>query len=108
MSRYSEGTRFEYSLRDWYRARGYTVVRSAGSHGPFDLLAFNVEGDVRLIQCKVQRAKKNYDGDIGLLKAVPCPKSWGKLLYVKTLYRTIMVMDAWTGNCATMSLGSFK
>ena len=54
MSAYVAGRRLEYRARDELIAQGYTVVRSAGSKGPIDLVAIGpAEGrHVRLIQIK--------------------------------------------------------
>jgi hypothetical protein len=38
-SRYHRGRAFEYRVASLLRAAGWTVIRSAGSHGPFDLVA---------------------------------------------------------------------
>lgn len=55
---YNRGVRWERKVKSIYEAKGYTVLRTAGSHGAFDLIAFkadDMEGGyvVRLIQCKV-------------------------------------------------------
>jgi hypothetical protein len=36
---YITGRRFEYKVRDQFKAAGYTAMRSAGSHSPYDVLA---------------------------------------------------------------------
>ena len=51
MTRYANGRRFEYKVRDDLRARGYLVVRSAGSKGKVDLMAVG-NGEIVLCQCK--------------------------------------------------------
>lgn len=48
---YISGRKFEYDVRDFFEERGYTVIRSAGSHTPIDLVVFDRFG-VLLIQCK--------------------------------------------------------
>lgn len=108
MSRYGNGTKFEYAVRDWYVKRGYTVIRAAGSHGPFDLLAFDEQGDVHLVQCKVERRKRTYVEDVSALKAVRAPGMWKKLLFVKTAYRTVQMVNAKSGGSMTFASGSFK
>ena len=50
--RYISGRLAEYRLRDNLRALGYTVLRTAGSHGAFDLIAVHSKEPVRLIQVK--------------------------------------------------------
>jgi Holliday junction resolvase len=49
---YESGRRFEYKIAKELRAEGHVVMRTAGSHGPFDLICITPEGDVGLIQCK--------------------------------------------------------
>lgn len=49
---YKSGARVEYIIRDFYRAGGAQVIRSAGSHSPADLCVFKPDGAVMLIQCK--------------------------------------------------------
>ncbi|HEU4544472.1 MAG TPA: restriction endonuclease [Jiangellaceae bacterium] len=40
MTHYNDGRRFEYKVRDALAADGYEVIRSAGSKGKVDLVAF--------------------------------------------------------------------
>ena len=69
MSRYTTGRRLEYRARDALRAQGYTVVRSAGSKGPIDLVA--IGRTVRLIQVKANRPRLT---DRLKLAVVPAPR----------------------------------
>jgi Holliday junction resolvase len=39
MSNYRRGRAFEYRVMDYFRKLGFFVMRSAGSHGPVDLVA---------------------------------------------------------------------
>jgi len=55
---YVSGRNFEYRVRDYLISYGYTVLRSAGSHTPIDLIAFNHDKLV-LIQCKHGKIKKS-------------------------------------------------
>jgi hypothetical protein len=53
---YKVGRRMEYGRRKHWQKRGYAVMRSAGSHGDFDLVSIHRENPtypVELIQCKV-------------------------------------------------------
>jgi hypothetical protein len=53
---YLKGRRFEYKRKAAWEKRGYSVMRTAGSHGAFDLIAVPVRNPVavvELIQCKV-------------------------------------------------------
>ena len=53
MSRYTIGRSYEYKLKKFLEQSHWRVVRSAGSHGSFDLIAFrdNIPG-ARCIQIK--------------------------------------------------------
>lgn len=63
MTRYASGRRAEWKARDWFRRRGYTVIRSAGSKGLVDLVAWRepraigAEQDVIFAQVKYTRSK---------------------------------------------------
>lgn len=57
MNRYAKGRRYEYKTRDYlYQLGARFVVRSAGSKGPFDLIAV-FDGDIWLIQVKVSETR---------------------------------------------------
>lgn len=59
MTRVNKGIRFEYKIRDKYRALGYYVIRSAGSHGAYDLVCIHPQKrEVLLLQLK--RGSKAY------------------------------------------------
>ena len=47
----NKGTRKERMVREIYRKAGWTVVRSAGSQSPFDLICWN-DTTVHVIQLK--------------------------------------------------------
>lgn len=51
-AQYQAGRRFEYARMNHHRAQGREVMRTAGSHGLFDLIVIYPLGDVELIQCK--------------------------------------------------------
>ena len=70
MSAYVAGRRLEYRARDELIAQGYTVVRSAGSKGPIDLVAIGC--NVRLIQIKSGRPRTS---DRLRLRAVLAPRN---------------------------------
>lgn len=51
-SNYRAGVRAEWRARDLLKERGYhTVIRAAGSKGPFDLIAL-AKGRIALVQVK--------------------------------------------------------
>ena len=45
--------RLEYECKKAWEAKGHIVIRAAGSHGPFDLVAIRDGGRVTLSQCKL-------------------------------------------------------
>ncbi len=51
MTAYERGRRFEYRVQADYKKRGWVTIRSAGSHGPCDLICGN-GGEVNVVQCK--------------------------------------------------------
>jgi hypothetical protein len=51
MSNYRRGRDAEYAARNLLQEKGYSVVRSAGSKTPFDLIAWNSE-DLFFLQIK--------------------------------------------------------
>jgi hypothetical protein len=67
----ASGVRAEYRARDWLRAVGFYVVRAAGSHGAFDLVAFNAHS-IRLISTKRGGATLSPTERAALL-AIPVP-----------------------------------
>lgn len=50
---YAKGVRFERKRKAAWEKKGYVVLRTAGSHGPWDLIAIREHAPVELIQCKV-------------------------------------------------------
>ena len=52
MTNYQKGRAFEYRIMHDLEEVGYSVQRSAGSHGLYDVIAWN-ESHFRLIQAKV-------------------------------------------------------
>ena len=49
---YNAGRNFEYKRRNFYKREKYEVIRAAGSHGLFDLMAFDSDRPTLCIQCK--------------------------------------------------------
>lgn len=52
MTNYAAGRRAEWRARDYLEARGYYVIRSAGSKGLIDLVAFKRSRPILVIQVK--------------------------------------------------------
>lgn len=82
MTRVNTGIQFEYKVRDYLRAKGYQVMRAAGSKGAIDLLAWKEE-TVLAIQCKKETRKQNYSSDWERLCAVSMPVAWKRQVLVK-------------------------
>jgi len=52
--RYAKGMAFENSCQHYFEDLGYNVIRSAGSHGPVDLICGHKEEGTLLIQCRIR------------------------------------------------------
>lgn len=52
-SNYIAGRAFEYEVKKAYEKEGYKVLRTAGSHGEFDLVAYRPWVCPSFIQCKI-------------------------------------------------------
>ena len=55
MSNYSRGANFERRVQKLLEDDDWLVIRSAGSHGPVDLVAFRKGLTTRFIQCKISK-----------------------------------------------------
>lgn len=54
------GDRFERACVERLRVAGFLVIRSAGSHGPADLVALRSDRAPALVQCKLGGAMTKY------------------------------------------------
>jgi len=79
MTPYQRGARLEYLARDVLRQRGYSVVRSAGSHGAIDLVALN-ERELLLIQ--VKQSGQPIGAALNKLSEVPGPRCTRRQVWV--------------------------
>lgn len=70
-SQYRRGVRLEYAAKRLLEGLGYLVVRSAGSHGPVDLVAIGLN-DVLAIQIK-SKGGCDQDAIVALSKVPPNP-----------------------------------
>ena len=103
---YVRGRRFEYRTKKFFESLGFFVVRTAGSHSPFDLLCFRNEfGSCRLVlvQCKYggsRMSKKELDEFDRLCTGLACcgyvamtdEKGHFKFLYVPGLPEDVQKM----------------
>jgi len=74
----AKGTRAERELKKKFEADGCYVMRSAGSHGPFDLAVFYPDR-IRLVQVKVLGSPVDKDE----LKAIEVPECCTKEIWFK-------------------------
>lgn len=53
---YLRGRNFEYKVKKYLQEQGYHVLRTAGSHGMYDLIAikFELQPSIIFIQCKAR------------------------------------------------------
>ena len=64
-SRYDRGRAYEYKVMRKLREEGFYAIRSAGSHGYFDIIGIKPpqstveKGQIRVIQCKTGKSKKH-------------------------------------------------
>ena len=95
---YNRGVRFERKVKAEYEALGYTVLRTAGSHGKFDLIALHSMHSPKAIQCKVLKTGTQKRGDSLVLKFLAKPP-----LPISSFY--IQVLAVYNMKDKTRSLG---
>jgi Holliday junction resolvase len=89
---YTKGREVEYLARDLLVAKGYQVIRSAGSHSPIDLVAWREKGHPLFVQVKrsntlldgTARVAQVYRHDIEALRTVARPTGSNVELWVWT------------------------
>jgi hypothetical protein len=79
---YRYGAQFERRVRADLEKRGYFAVRSAGSHGPIDIVALSQDTHL-LVQCKI-------NGNLG-------PAEWNELLGIAISTNTLPVLASSPG-----------
>jgi Holliday junction resolvase len=84
---YVKGRRFENYVRKKLEKAGYIVARSAGSKGPFDLVALR-KGEILLIQCKWRKSRV----DNRLLEAAS--KAGGKAIVATHVKGRVTLLEA--------------
>lgn len=73
---YEAGVRFEREVMKGFNEDGFLAVRTAGSHGPFDVIVIARDGHVTFIQCKVVRSEAQAERlEEKWLKDPPIPPS---------------------------------
>lgn len=80
---YKRGIRYERKIKQELESEGYIVTRSSGSHGIFDIIAFN-DKHVRLIQCKAlkKESNSNFSKLKNELKQLKVPNCCSKELWI--------------------------
>ena len=85
MTNYSRGAYYERKTKKTLEDEGYVSLRTAGSHGSFDIIAFN-GSIVRFIQCKATRNKnptvKSYKEELNIIKDIIVPECVTKELWI--------------------------
>ena len=80
-SKYASGRITEYKARNFLIEKGYYVLRSAGSKGAFDLIAW--KGEVyRHIQVKRESKKSSYAKDTRQILSTKVPKNASRELWI--------------------------
>jgi Holliday junction resolvase len=74
MTNYRRGYITENKAVNQLKKMGYTAVRTAGSHSPFDVIAWK-QDEVRFIQLKRTKKWKNYNLEVKQISEQKVPKS---------------------------------
>ena len=82
MTQYRRGRAIEWKARKELESRGFTVIRSAGSKGVFDLVALDANSLILIQVKRANRLGKQYPAVIKQIQAVPCPPGTLKQLWV--------------------------
>lgn len=76
---YNTGRKYEYKTMNYLKSKGYRCIRSAGSHGVFDVTAFN-KYVIRLIE--VKRNDYPLPNEILGMKSFVCPDNCKKEIWI--------------------------
>ena len=74
MTNYERGRKAEYKAVEELRRRGFQAFRTAGSKGPFDVVAFS-EKEIVVVQVKRGKKKRATKDARELLASLPCPSN---------------------------------
>ena len=92
-TQYAQGRRAEYNVRDFFRTEGYRAWRTAGSHGPFDVIALD-KSEVILAQVKSFTDNPgDYSEDIKKLSKLPAPPYVSKLMVLFKVGKGIVSIE---------------
>jgi Holliday junction resolvase-like predicted endonuclease len=76
---YAKGRRLEYKSMAMLACEGYRCLRTAGSHGEFDLLAFQPD---HILLVQVKGNTKPSKSEIAKIRAFRCPSNCYKEIYI--------------------------
>lgn len=97
---YNRGVAFERKIIEQLKQKGYRAARSAGSHGCFDVIAWN-DSEIIFIQCKTTIKDKSYDSiykkEIEEIKSEIVPHNGKKELWIKC-GRKVTIIDLTSEN----------
>jgi Holliday junction resolvase-like predicted endonuclease len=75
MTNYNRGRAKEYALMKQLKEDGYTVLRSAGSHGDFDVIAYKDKSELHMFQLKYTEGGKPTANELKRFEESPIPES---------------------------------
>ena len=78
---YVVGRRKEWQTQRLLEAQGYTTMRMAGSHGPFDVIAFGSR-DIRAIQVKTGAPATVSPAELEAMSLVSVPDNVAKQVWL--------------------------
>jgi len=93
------GREIEYKIQKFLEDQGYDTLRSAGSKGAFDIIAWN-ENVTRRIQAKREKKRASYNKDLEKIDKSKSPPFTTKELWVWRTgkgWRSVAVIEN-TGN----------
>ena len=106
MTRYTMGVSFEYLVRDYLKAQGYSCVRSAGSKGAVDLVCWSPD-EILFCQCKKESSKRTYQRDKQKLLSLPIPANGKLLLWIKR-GQNVIVHTIGTGKVCELDIKKMR
>ncbi len=79
MNNYRIGRRQEYRTMRLLEAAGYETLRSAGSHGPWDVVGFNSVG---IVVVQVKNSRLPSPEELEHLRSFAVPQNCRKLIHI--------------------------
>ena len=101
MSNYSKGANYERAVKKELEKEGYSVIRSAGSHGIFDLVAWKSD---KILFIQVKYLCKATKADIEKLNQIIIPINGRKILWEKQDKNTVIKYEITRDKCQAITL----